>query len=215
MSDSLSAPVVLQMLEVQLALFLALLLLLSAGHKLRRPTLAGRAVAALTGFDAIPLSGKLPLTGAMRVSILGAVAAALGEAVAAAMLLLPTHRIAGAALAAVIWSGYLALLLRAVLAGRTLIDCGCSFGNTNRPLGPFQLARTLGLAVLAVLVAALAYLTANADANPRATGAATMATTATAATNVSACLAALTLLALYGALDRVMSVNPLRTGKMP
>jgi hypothetical protein len=215
MSDSLSAPVILQMVEVQLALFLALLLLLSAGHKLRRPTLAGRAVAALTGLDAMPLSGKIPLTGAMRLSILGAVAAALGEGVAASMLVLPTHRVAGAALAAVIWSGYLVLLLRAVLAGRTLIDCGCSFGNTNRPLGSFQLARTLGLAVLAVLVAGLAYLTADVDAYAAPTGAATVASAATAATNVSACLAALTLLGLYGALDRVMSLTPLRTGKLP
>jgi hypothetical protein len=209
MSDPISAPVVLQMVEVQLALFLALLLLLSAGHKLLRPTLAGRAVAALTGLDAIPLSGTIPRTGAMRLSTLGAVAAALGEAVAALMIVLPTYRVPGAALAAVIWSGYLALLLRAVLAGRTLIDCGCSFGNSNRPLGSFQLARTLGLAVLAVLVAGLAYRTAGLDAYAAPTAA------PSTATNVSACLAALTLLGLYGALDRVMSLNPLRTGKMP
>ena len=204
MSDPLSAPLLAHLVDVPLSAFLALLLLFAAGHKLWRPAAAGRAVIALTRMDAMP-NGGLPT----RVAVIGAVAAALGETLAAVLILIPAHRVVGAALAVVIWLAYLALLARAVRSGRTLVDCGCSFGAMHRPRGAFQLGRTLGLAVLAAVVGGLARLAAGVAP------AVTAAWPATAAIDGSAGLAALTLLVLYGALDQAMSLGPLQTGNSP
>ena len=60
----------------------------------------------------------------------------------------------GGALAVLIWGGYLALILRAIAQGRRDVDCGCTFGAAQRPLGVFQVARNVVLTGAALLVAA-------------------------------------------------------------
>ena len=134
--------------------------------------------------------GRVPAS--MAPFALGAVAAA--EVGAATLLLVPAWRTLGALLAAAIWSMYLLLIVRAIAAGRRDTDCGCSFGAVQRPLGGFQVTRNGVLLALAVAVAM---------AGGRASG---------AGAPVSQLLAACALLALYGALDQVMGLRPLRTG---
>jgi hypothetical protein len=123
---------------------------------------------------------------------LGAVA--VSEVAAAGLLLVPEWRTLGALLAAAIWTVYLLLIVRAIAAGRRDADCGCSFGAAQRPLGAFQVTRNGVLLALAVAVAM---------AGGRASG---------AGAPVPQLLAACALLALYGALDQVMGLRPLRTG---
>ena len=91
--------------------------------------------------------------------------------------------------------GYLWLILRAIAQGRRDADCGCSFGAGQRPLGAYHVARNAGLTGAALLVAA---------------GAAS----ATGPVIASQILAALALLALYGALDEVMSLTAPRAGAL-
>jgi hypothetical protein len=120
------------------------------------------------------------------------------------LLSVPAYRLAGGLLAALIWGGYLALILRAIGAGRRDVDCGCSFGTASfgtarfgaarHSLGAFEVARNTLLVVFALLVAGSAL-----SAPPRI-----------AASQV---LAAGALLALYGALDQVMALGPLRRGE--
>ncbi|HUY83066.1 MAG TPA: MauE/DoxX family redox-associated membrane protein [Steroidobacteraceae bacterium] len=167
----------------QVAAFLAALALASAAHKIARPARARGAIESLTGCGAA----------AAGVAV-AAVAAA--EASAGAALLLPALRVLGAALAAGLWAGYFAALARAFAAGRRDIDCGCSFGDGHRSLGRYQLARTGGLALLALAVAAA----------PRAAGA--VAGRPSGAT-LSTIGGALALLALYLALDEVMGLREL------
>jgi uncharacterized membrane protein YphA (DoxX/SURF4 family) len=114
------------------------------------------------------------------------------EALAGALLILPDHRRAGAAFATVILGIYLALIARAVAVDRGVVDCGCSFGGGSRSLGKFEIVRN------AVLLAAALLLLAAAD------GIATMAP--------SQLLAACALLALYGAVDQLMALQPMRQG---
>jgi len=118
------------------------------------------------------------------------VAVGLAELLAAALLLGSVHRAGGAGLAALIWGTYLALMLRALAKGRRDVDCGCSFGGARHPLGAFEVSRNALLALLASLVA----FTPTVAQGPV----------------LSRLLAAAALLALYGALDQVMALQPLR-----
>ena len=121
-----------------------------------------------------------------------AVAAELGAAV---LLVLPAQRAAGAILAALLWAVYLGLILRAIAQGRRDVDCGCSFGQSQRPLDAFQVTRSAALLGIALLVA----------------GASAMS--GSVAVQGSQILGACALLALYGALDQVLALRPLRPGE--
>lgn len=119
------------------ALFLALLLAVSAGHKLvERQRLAGVA-ARLAGAPA-QLGPALLL------------AAAAYEATAALALIVAPLRPGGALAAAALWSGYALALLHH--RGERL-DCGCDFVRREKPIGTFAIARSALLAALAVAVA--------------------------------------------------------------
>ncbi|MDB6084450.1 MAG: hypothetical protein JWN43_2331 [Gammaproteobacteria bacterium] len=118
------------------------------------------------------------------------------EAVGGALLVFPAGRAAGAALAALIWSVYLAFIFRAILQDRRDIDCGCSFGSTSRPLGAYQAARNAVLAGLALFIAGVSVMSGAVPVLG------------------SQVLAGAALLALYGALDQVMALQPLRSGEL-
>jgi hypothetical protein len=127
-------------------------------------------------------------------------AAAVGlELAAAVALVVPGSRAAGAATAALLWSVYLGLLLRAIGSDRRDVDCGCSFGTraaaAHRRLGAFQVVRNTALVILAWGVAAVS---AQGSASAPA----------------SQILAAFALLALYAALDQVMALRPLPSGEV-
>ena len=107
----------------------------------------------------------------------------------------PVSRAAGGAIAALIWGGYLGLILRAIAQGRRDADCGCSFGAGHRPLGAYHVARNAGLTGAALLVAGCA-------------------ASAAGPVIASQILAAVALLALYGAFDEVMSLTAPRTGAL-
>lgn len=117
---------------------------------------------------------------------------------AGALLLLPNSRLAGALLAAVFWATYLAFILRAVLVGRHDVDCGCSFGPTQRPLGSYQVARNMVLLAVALGVAIDAHFAGGSGDGLQA----------------SQVLAGCALLALYAAIDQVMGLQPLRSGEV-
>jgi hypothetical protein len=121
-----------------------------------------------------------------------AAAACALEGLAGLLLILPDHRRAGAALASAILGLYLALIVRAVAQRRGAVDCGCSFGASSRRLGTFEIARN------AVLLAAALFLFAFADA--------------VAPLAPSQLLAACALLALYGAVDQLTALQPMRGG---
>jgi uncharacterized membrane protein YphA (DoxX/SURF4 family) len=123
-------------------------------------------------------------------------AVAVAEVLASLLLWMPSTRVAGAMLAVLIWGVYLALILRAIAQDRRDVDCGCTFGATRRPLGVFQVARNVMLTGVALLVAA---------------GSAAGATGPAVASQI---LAALVLLALYGALDQAMALTPPRSGEL-
>jgi len=192
MSGAFSWSVAVGILAVQLAWFLALLAVVSAGHKGFDAARARRAAQAL--LPSLSEGG----------SALAVTAAMLGEACAALLLLLPNARTTGAALAATIWAGYFLLLWRAARAGRTELDCGCSFGAGHRRLGRFELLRGASLAGLAAVVAVAARFGAGAAA-----GIGTDAPTAAALG-----FTAVALLVLYAALDQVMALGPLRAGEV-
>jgi hypothetical protein len=118
------------------------------------------------------------------------------EACAAGLLLVPTLRTRGALLAALVWGAYLALIVRSILTGRRNADCGCSFGPTSSPLGSYHVARNSSLTGLAIGVAL---------AGPATDGSGVRA---------AEVLAACALLALYGAMDQVMALQPLRDGRL-
>jgi len=130
-----------------------------------------------------------------RLAPLVVAAIATTEILAGALLWMPTSRAAGGALAVLIWGGYLWLILRAIAQGRRDADCGCSFGAGQRPLGAYHVARNAGLTGAALLVAA---------------GAAS----ATGPVIALQILAAVALLALYGAFDEVMSLTAPRAGAL-
>ena len=118
------------------------------------------------------------------------------ELAAGGLLMVPAYRTTGAVVAAFIWTLYVALIVRAIVQGRRDVDCGCSFGPTSRPLGTFQIARNLVLAALALFIA---WVSAFGGAVP---------------TQGTFVLGGLALLALYGALDQVMALQPLRSGEL-
>jgi hypothetical protein len=120
------------------------------------------------------------------------VAACVLEALSAALLMAPSYRQAGARLAAGIFALYLGLILKAIVLGRRDVDCGCSFGAPRRTLGLFEVGRNALLLILAALVAA--------------------AGNSTAPATVSTVLAGIAFLTLYGALDQVMGIAPMRKG---
>lgn len=167
------------MLLAQLAAFLALLLTVSAAHKALSWR---RTLRVMEDFASVP----------PRAAFAAGFAACLLEALAAASLLVPDHRRAGASLAAVIFAMYLALIARVVVQRREEVDCGCSFGTGPKRLGPFEMARNGVLCGSALVLAAFAQ-----DAVPIAP---------------SQLLAACALLALYGAIDQLMALQPMRRG---
>ncbi len=175
-------PGVARLLISQLAAFAALLLAASAIHKVMRRERAERVVHEFAG---VPRS-------AAPWSVLGV---ALGELLAGVLLFLPDYRLGGALLALVIFSAYLALILRAMVQGRRDVDCGCSFGPTRHALGAFEVARNSLLVIFAVLLA----VSSTSGGEP---------------VSATQGLAAFALLALYGALDQVMSLQPLRRGEV-
>ena len=170
---------------VQVAAFLAALALVSAGHKLVRPARPRAAFEALTGASAATAATSLVIL-------------AIAEAGAGVALLLPGLRAAGAALATAIWAGYFIALARAVAAGRRDLDCGCSFGASHARLGPYHPLRAGALALVAAAIAAA----------PRAA----VITRHPFAVSLSTIGGALALLALYFALDQLMSLGAPATG---
>jgi len=173
----------------QLAAFLALLLIVSAAHKVSQRARTRRAAQQLGGLPA----------GAAAFLAFGA---AIAEAIAGSLLLLPTTRAAGAWLAALIWGAYCVALLRTLRAGRTDVDCGCSFGTAHRPLGAFQWMRSLALSMLACGVGCAAMLAAPSASAGAAFGA-----------RATALFAGLGLLGVYAALDQLAGLRPLRAGE--
>ena len=121
-------------------------------------------------------------------------AVVLAESTAAVWLVMPARSASGGMLAGAIWMLYLGLIVRAILQGRRGADCGCSFGPTARPLGLFQVARNATLAALA------GFCAWPGMGNGGVQG--------------SQVLAAAALLALYGAVDQVMALQPLRGGEI-
>ena len=172
-----------QSFAAQMAVFQAMLLAASAVHKAARWTHSRNLMRQFAGVPRV-----------LAASSLGA--ATTVELAAGALLVVPAHRMTGAVLAALIWTLYVVLIVRAIVQGRRDVDCGCSFGPTSRPLGSFQIARNLVLAALAVFVAWV-------SAFPGAV--------ALPGTHI---LGGLALLALYGALDQVMALQPLRSGEL-
>jgi hypothetical protein len=122
-----------------------------------------------------------------------ALAVGLTEWLAAALLFSPSYRVLGGLLAASILTVYLALIARSLIAGRRDVDCGCSFGAARRSLGTFEAVRNSVLAAMALCVAA-----------STVSGGAAIA--------ASQVLAAAAMLALYGALDQAMGLQPMRKG---
>jgi hypothetical protein len=120
---------------------------------------------------------------------------AVAETLAAALLIVPAYRAAGAWLAAALFGAYLALIARAILEERE-VDCGCSFGSARRAPGTFEATRNAVLVTLAMLAA----LSSAGGALPVA---------------ASQALAGCALLALYAALDQVMGQAPMRKGAAP
>jgi len=188
MTEAISLTVVAQVAIAQLASFASLLLAVAALHKLIDRARAAHAVQDLTG---LPRS----LAG------VAASGMAAAELVAAIGLWIAPLRFDAALLAALIWSGYFVFLLQAVAAGRSDVDCGCSFGAAHRPLGLFQMLRAAMLALLGFGVALSAAIAPGA-----------LAYDVSMAAIATQLLAGGALLALYAALDQVMSLQPLRAG---
>lgn len=183
MGAAASMPEVLEWLIVQLAAFQAALLLVSGVHKLTRSV---RLRDVVREFADVPAG----------LASTAVVAAAAAELLAALLLWAPPLRAAGAALAVLIWGGYLVLILRAIAHGKHAVDCGCTFGPAHRPLGAYQVVRNAVLTAGALLVGA---------------GAAALPTGWVAGPQI---LAGLALLASYFALDQVMALMPPRAGEL-
>ncbi len=115
------------------------------------------------------------------------------EWLAAALLFLPSYRVLGALIAATLLTVYLALIVRSLSTGRRDVDCGCGFGPARHSLGAFEVGRNATLTAMALFVAGSAARGAPVIAPSQMLGAAAM-------------------LALYGALDQVMGLRPMRKG---
>jgi uncharacterized membrane protein YphA (DoxX/SURF4 family) len=174
---------VVRLLASQTAAFLALLLIASAIHKLLRPARTQEIMQQFAGVR-------------RRFAAFAWLGVSLAELLAGVFLVLPGDRAAAALLAAAVWSGYLVLILRAIVQQRADVECGCSFGPSLRPLGIYHLARNavlIGLAVLAAVVAPSGGVEVRG----------------------SELLAAAAFLSLYAALDQTMGLRPLHSGKLP
>jgi hypothetical protein len=182
---------VLQALAAQLGAFESLLLLASALHKAltfrRLATVVGRFAGLRQSLVPVALAGSAAL-----------------EVAAGGLLWVPGLHALGAVLAVVVWAGYLALIVRAIAAGRRDADCGCSFGAAPKLLGAYQVTRNTVLLGLAVFVAVDAWWMRGLGQG---------AAGGLAGILGSELLAAGALLALYGALDQVMALQPLRGGE--
>jgi hypothetical protein len=121
-----------------------------------------------------------------------AFAACAIEATSGLLLILPDTRRAGAVLASAAFGLYLGLIARAVAQRRGALDCGCSFGTGSRRLGKFEIARNALLLAFAVLLLVFA--------------------DGVAALAPSQLLAGFALLALYGAIDQLSALQPMRRG---
>jgi hypothetical protein len=174
---------VVQSFAAQMATFQAMLLAASAVHKAVRWTHSRNLMRQFAGVPRVLAGASLGVATAV-------------ELTAGALLMVPAYRTTGAMLAALIWTLYVALIVRAIVSGRRDVDCGCSFGPTSRPLGSFQIARNLVLTALAVFIA---WVSVFGGAVP-ARG--------------TFVLGGFALLALYGALDQVMALQPLRSGEL-
>ncbi len=174
---------ILGQLAAQAAVFQALLLGAAACHKGGGRARARRAVQRFAGVPDVHAG-----------AVLGGVVAA--EAAAAVLLLMPPYRTAGALLAAGLWTGYLALIVRAIAHNRRDVDCGCSFGAGQRALGAVEVVRNALLALVALGIAAFS------------------ARLGALAPDASQLLAAAALLALYAASDQVMGLPTLRRGAL-
>jgi hypothetical protein len=176
-----------QVLAAQLAVFQALLLAASAAHK---ASTWSRSLEIMRQFGGVPRSLVSTASGAVIAS----------EFLASLLLFMPSYRAAGAILAAALWSVYLGLILRAILQNRRDLECGCSFGlpsgASSRPLGVFQLGRNAVLTAMAVGIASMSSVAGGVPVDG------------------SQVLGAVALLALYGALDQVMALQPLRSGEL-
>lgn len=122
-----------------LALFCAALLAASALHKAMTRERLVAATARLAGVGPVPALLLLILAGTL-------------ELVAAACLLAPPLRVAGAVIAALVWSTYALALARR--RGETL-DCGCDLAARSKPVTTALVLRPAALAVLAGIVALL------------------------------------------------------------
>ena len=121
--------------------FLALVLAAAAVHKL---IARDRVAAAAAGLIGVPLRLGLPLS----------ITAAMVEGLAAASILIPVTRPAGALAATALWCLYATLLLAKTRHGTEPFDCGCSFGRARRGAGQrFAAVQPLLLAGLALVVA--------------------------------------------------------------
>lgn len=123
----------------EISLFLALVLMISAVHKLVERERLSVASARLLGVPAA--LGPALSTGA-----------AAYEAVVALALLFPASLPVGALLAAALWCLYGVALARRF--GSTQ-DCGCSFASREKRVDAFAVARAFGLAALALATLAL------------------------------------------------------------
>ena len=181
--DGATATGILATLGGQFAAFQALLLAASAFHK---ASTWGRSREVVRDF------GKVPQ--AFAPAALSAIIAI--ETLAALMSVIPVSRIAGSVLAAFVWSSYLALIARAIVQRRNDIDCGCTFGAAAaRPLGAYHATRNAVLVVVAFAVACVSVADGSFAVLP------------------SQAVGSVALLALYGALDQVMALPPLRRGE--
>jgi hypothetical protein len=172
-----------RVLAAQLAAFQALLLLASSFHKIRRWSYSRTVLRHFAGVPPVLTAPLLGLTVA-------------GESLGAILLVMPASRTAGAMVASLIWTVYLALIVRALAQGRREVDCGCSFGSVRHSLGSFEVARNAVLLGFATLIACVS------------------AQSGEVSIQGSQVLAACALLAVYGALDQVMALRPLRGGEV-
>lgn len=160
--------------------------LLLAASAVHKAAAWSRSLGVMRQFGGVPRSWSSTALGTVIAS----------EFVAALMLLIPAYRTAGAILAAALWTVYLGLILRAILQNRRDLECGCSFGPSSRPLGAFQLLRNAVLTAMAVGIAGMSAVAGGVSVE------------------LSQMLGGVALLALYGALDQMMALQPLRSGEL-
>jgi hypothetical protein len=121
------------------SLFLALVLIAAAGHKVIERDRLATSAAVLTG--ASVALGPVISLGAASV-----------EAMAALALIFPASRSVGSLLAASIWAIYGLALIRHY---GSPLDCGCNFVSQEKPVDVFTVFRAFGLSALGLAVFAV------------------------------------------------------------